>query len=69
MRIIKTCIVKLVVDSDDPKSLRGKLHLVESDDEFAFKDEQSLLKLLKQISQTPSNGTDYLYGLDIKEEV
>jgi len=67
MRVIRTCIVRLVVDSDDPKSLRGKLHLVESDDEFAFKDEQSLIKLLKQIGQPPSNSTDCLYDLDIKE--
>jgi len=69
MRAIKTCVIKLIVDSDDPESLRGKLHLVGSDDEFSFRDERSLLELLKQVTRPPSESPENLFGLDEKGDV
>jgi hypothetical protein len=51
MRVIRTCILKLLVDTDEPAALRGTLHIVENGDTRSFRDEQDLLALLKVFIQ------------------
>lgn len=52
MREIRTFILRLLVDSGEPRALRGKLRAVADDDEKSFVDEQSLLLLLHETGQT-----------------
>ena len=51
MREIRTFILRLLVDSDDPHVLRGALRPVDGDDERSFADERALLALLYQMGQ------------------
>lgn len=57
MRTIKTYILRLLVDTDEPQVLRGTVRAVAGDDEHPFADGPSLLTLLRQISRLESEGT------------
>jgi hypothetical protein len=59
MRVIKTCILKLLVNTDEPQSLRGTLRSVESGDERAFKDGQTLLAILEEIRRRDLQTVDF----------
>ena len=52
MREIKTLILRLLVDADEPQTLRGLLSAVANGEENSFTDEQSLLALLHRIGHT-----------------
>ncbi len=49
MRVIRTCILKLLVDTDEPAALRGSLRLIEHDAEEAFRSEAELVARLNRI--------------------
>ena len=49
MRTIKTIILRLLVDTDQPQALRGMLNAVADNQLHHFTDEQSLLALLQNI--------------------
>lgn len=46
MREIHTFVLRLLVDTDEPQTLRGVLRAVADDEEHPFTDEQALLALL-----------------------
>jgi hypothetical protein len=50
MRTIRTFILRLLVDIDEPQTLRGMLRSVVDNEEHSFTDEQSLLALLYSVS-------------------
>ncbi len=51
MRVIKTCILKLLLDPDEPQAVRGTLRFVESDEEHAFQDADALLALIAALQR------------------
>jgi hypothetical protein len=50
MRTIKTIILRLLVDTNQPQTLRGMLNAVADGHLYSFADEKSLLKLLYRIN-------------------
>jgi len=52
MREIRTFILRLLIDTDSPQTLRGVLRAVAQDEEHSFNSEQSLRALLHRLSQT-----------------
>ena len=46
MRVIQTCILRLLVDADAPQALRGSIRSVTDEQEHPFANEQALLVLL-----------------------
>ena len=50
MRAIRTIILRLLIDPEQPHALRGVLHAVEEETKHPFADAPSLLALLEQIS-------------------
>lgn len=61
MREIRTFILRLLIDTDSPQTLRGVLRAVAQDEEYSFNSEQSLRALLHRLSQTndePSQACD-----------
>jgi hypothetical protein len=57
MRTIQTYILRLLVDMEEPRALRGTIRAVARDEEEAFADGQALLDLLRPVtgggSRTP----------------
>lgn len=59
MRAIRTIVLRLLVDTDQPQSLRGVLQDVAGSEQHYFTDEQSLLALLHRLSSAlPSSLED-----------
>ena len=54
MRTIQTFVLRLLVDEDEPNTLRGSLRSVATDEENAFADAQVLLRLLRQAIALPA---------------
>jgi len=52
MRTIRTFILRLLVDTEEPQALRGAVRSVPNDDECSFADGQSLLALLHRLKVT-----------------
>lgn len=52
MRTVKTFILRLLVDTDQPQALRGMLNAVADGNLYSFTDEQSLLRCLHHLSCT-----------------
>jgi hypothetical protein len=50
MRTIQTYILRLLVDSDEPHTVRGVIQAVADDEEQAFADGQALLTWLRRMS-------------------
>ena len=58
MRIIRTFILRLLVDADEPQVLRGAVRCVaDEDEEHPFTDEQALLTLLRRLGRAPEEST------------
>ena len=53
MREIQTFILRLLVNTDEPKAVRGILHVVADGEEYPFTDGQLLLNLLERLSHAP----------------
>lgn len=51
MRVLKTFILRMLIDSETPHVLRGAVRAVADDEEYTFTDGQALLALLCEISQ------------------
>ncbi len=51
MRTIQTFVLRLLVDTEDPRALRGAVRCVSDDEEQTFADAQSLLALLRGMCQ------------------
>ncbi len=51
MRILKTFVLRLLIDSETPTTLRGAIRAIANDEEYTFTDGQTLLALLQQIGQ------------------
>ncbi len=51
MRTIRTFIVRLLVDTDEPDALRGVVRCIASDSDHPFTDHRSLLEVLRTVSQ------------------
>ncbi|MCB0200299.1 MAG: hypothetical protein H6649_07795 [Caldilineae bacterium] len=51
MREIRTFVLRLVADTEDPEALRGVLCPVADDKQHPFADEQTLLLLLRRVSR------------------
>ena len=49
MRRIQSCVLRLLRDVDHPTELRGMVNSIEDDTEYSFKDEQGLLRILRQM--------------------
>ncbi len=49
MRFIKSFILRLYIDSDEPELLCGNLQIPSSQEIFSFKSEATLIKLLHQL--------------------
>ncbi len=47
MRTVRTFILRLLLDSDDPAALRGALRAVDTSKEHTFADVERLLALLR----------------------
>jgi hypothetical protein len=50
MRTIRTYILRLLVDTDEPHTMRGVIHAVADDEEQTFADGQALLTWLRRMS-------------------
>jgi hypothetical protein len=50
VRTIRTYILRLLVDTEEPHTLRGVIRAVADDQEQTFADGQALLTLLRRIS-------------------
>ncbi|MCU0485873.1 MAG: hypothetical protein MUC85_07135 [Anaerolineales bacterium] len=57
MRVIQTIILRLLIDSDLPQSLRGVMQVVGDSEQHSFTDEQSLLALLRRLNLTDNYAT------------
>jgi hypothetical protein len=51
MREIRTFVLRLLVDSNEPDALRGVLRAVAGDEELFFADEETLVALLHQVGR------------------
>ena len=62
MRTIRTIILRLMTDTDQPQSLRGLLQDVADSEQHHFTDEQTLLALLhyfsSSVSASPGDGDE-----------
>ena len=54
MRKIQTFVLRLLKNTDEPHKLRGVIQPIDDDEEYPFSDEQSLLTLLRQMSDAHS---------------
>lgn len=63
MRTVRTFILRLLVDEDDPQALRGALRAVSQGQEYPFADERAFLDLLYRMIQpsvvTPANEKEH----------
>ncbi len=59
MRIIRTFVLRLLIDTDEPERLRGSLRSILNDSEYPFADEQALLGLL----------SEHFLNLDARDEL
>lgn len=50
MREIQTFVLRLIVDIEEPGTLRGSLSSVAQGDEYTFSDGAALLRLLEQLT-------------------
>jgi hypothetical protein len=59
LRVIRTFILRLLIEADEAQQLRGTVCPVGDEQEYAFRDTQSLLHLLHQLVQHPqTNGRE-----------
>jgi hypothetical protein len=49
MNIVRTAILKILVNPEEPGQLRGDLQIIPENSVYAFKDENDLLILLHQV--------------------
>jgi hypothetical protein len=54
MRVIRTIILRLLIDTDQPHSLHGVLQTVGGSDLHSFTDDRSLLALLHRLGCSES---------------
>lgn len=64
MRQIQTFILRLLVDEDEPQTLRGVLRVVADDEERSFTDEESLLALLRRMGHASEESLKACAGKD-----
>jgi hypothetical protein len=57
MRFVQTFLLRLYVDTQTPDRLCGELRPVEKRETYPFKNETSLMELLRQLSK-PSDESD-----------
>lgn len=57
MRAIRTFVLRLLIDSDDPQTLRGVIHAVASGEQQPFADGPALLALLAHLTAKGSDNT------------
>jgi hypothetical protein len=56
-RVIRTYVLRLLVDRDEPDALRGFIHSVASGEQHSFADKSALLTLLRQmVWEDPASG-------------
>ncbi len=58
MRVIQTIILRLLIDTDLPQSLRGVMQAVGESEQRSFTDEHSLLELLRRFNLTGDTTTN-----------
>lgn len=56
MRTIQTFVLRLLLDTEEPNTLRGSLRLISNEAEYPFANARELLQLLQQLA-TPSTET------------
>jgi hypothetical protein len=54
MRLIRTIILRLLVDNEQPQSLRGVLQAVGDSEQHTFTDEQSMVEQVRQLCRVGS---------------
>ena len=57
MRVIRTFILRLLVNSVEPEALRGELRTVPEGEAQPFADEQALLALLHRLASPPGESS------------
>ena len=57
MRTIHTFILRLMVDTDDPRTLRGSIQAIEEDTTHIFTNASSLLALLRKMLAAAAQGS------------
>ena len=56
---VRSCVLRLHVDDDEPGRLRGRLTVAGEEGEQIFRDELDLLSLLRTlVHEPPRDGTD-----------
>ncbi len=58
MRTIVTCILRLLVEKSEPRTLRGSVQPVGESQSRPFTDGQELLDLLRQLAEQVPEGQD-----------
>ena len=48
MRAIQSCVLRLIIDGDNPGEFKGKVHFVENRRDCVFQNEHGLLTILRQ---------------------
>ena len=51
MRVVQTYVVRLLTDTENAQPLRGTLRCVTDEREYAFGDQEALLRLLHELIQ------------------
>jgi hypothetical protein len=49
VRVVQTCVVRLLADTQDAQTLRGTLRCVTDERDYAFGDEGAFLRLLHEL--------------------
>ncbi len=52
MRTIRTFVLRLMADTEEPEQLRGSVRSVSNDAEYPFTDAQALLTVLVELSSS-----------------
>jgi len=60
MRMMRTYILRLLVDAEEPHTLRGVIRTVTDGTEQSFADGQALLALLRRMSSDSSSEAEFL---------
>jgi hypothetical protein len=60
MRTIQTYILRLLLDTEDPHTVRGVIRAVADDEEQPFADDQALLILLHRMSERSLSESGFL---------
>jgi hypothetical protein len=56
MRAIRTFILRLLIDPEDPHACRGAIQTLAGDEEYPFASETALLTLVRRIAQPDGEG-------------